>query len=189
MPNRTPTVLLDYYRALETRAQAIAYVEAGAALRDCRGGPFLLHSKRALRRSLVALARLEGMGLWLARGRIELARTLSVAGEREEALSHALLGVQELDRVRVSMQARRHRDTWMAAEIGPSMDLAIELAVACGETSIASDLIVFSRAAGVVAPHLRDSGEADIPLIPVPLLRYIDGGVSSLGSGGECRFC
>lgn len=174
---------------VESRAQAIAYVEAGAALRDCRGGPFLLHSERALRRSLVALARLEGMGLWLARGRIELARTLSVAGEPEEALSHALLGVQELDRVRVSMQARRHRDTWMAAEIGPSMDLAIELAVACGETSIASDLIVFSRAAGVVAPHLRDSGEADIPLIPVPLLRYIDGGVSSLGSGGECRFC
>ncbi|GAA3879379.1 hypothetical protein GCM10022275_29910 [Tessaracoccus defluvii] len=173
----------------EARAQAIAYVEAGAALRECRGGPFLLHSERALRRALTALGRLEGMGLWLARGRMELARTLHAYGRMKEALDHALLGVQELDGVRFLMQTRRHRDTWTAAEIGPSMDFAIELAFTCGDTTVASDLIVFSRTAGIVAPHLRDAGEADIPLLPVPRLHYIDGGVSSMGSGGECRFC
>lgn len=173
------------------RAEVRALIEAGAALREAACGA-LADSERLIRRAQARLDLLAGMGIWRARADVELARTLQCAERYQEALELVVAGVQELDRQRYLMSRRDFRHTWLETEIHPSFELAIELAVACGNDALAADLVVFSRTAGVVVAQAPDQavGETtDIPLLPVPRLRYIDGATSRLGSDGECLFC
>jgi len=52
------------------------------------------------------------------------------------------------------------------------------------DAALAADLITFSRVAGVLVPQ----DDRQVPLVPVPRLRYIDGTESQLGSTGSCNF-
>lgn len=163
------------------RAEVSMLIEAGEKLAPPRGATSL-YTERCLRRALVRAAWLPGMDLWRARGQFALARVLSDAGQSKEALDLAVEAVQTLDEQRFKMRQRNYRSNWLQRSIHPAFELAIELAIRCGETHVAADLIIFSRAAGVVVA-VEGSGQR---LLPVPQLHYIDGGESILGSGGEC---
>lgn len=174
----------------QERAEATLLVEAGSILRGA-GPSALLAAERCLRRAQVRLENLAGMDIWQARNQIELARTLRDGGRLNDALDCALTGVQGLDQQRFAMSKRRLRDNWLGAETHRAFELAIELAVECGREDLASDLIIFSRTAGIVVAQKpgADLGERDdIPLLPVPHLVCVDGTESALGSGGCCRY-
>lgn len=168
------------------RAELSLLIETGERLAPPKV-PSSLSAERCLRRALVRIAWLPGMELWRARGQVALARMLADTGRVDEALELALRAVRTFDDQRLRMRERSWRGNWLGASIHPAFELAVELAVRCDRPEIASDLIVFSRAAGVVAT----SGSPDRPsgqrLLPVPRLHYIDGSTSVLGSGAECR--
>lgn len=171
---------LEELGGVETeRLEAGLLLRAGEVLASLRE-PRVLEAERLLRRSLVRLARLPGMGLALARANVALASTLRDAGRAEEALPFALRGVEILDAERFRMDSRRVRAAWREAQ-APAFECAIDLARRCGRDDVAADLIIFSRAAGIVA-------ESVTRLVPVPRLRYLDGSVSSLGTEEQCLF-
>lgn len=161
------------------RQEVKLLVRMGELLRSL-DRPRLVDAERLLRRALVRLARLPGMGLWQARSKVGLAMVLRDDGRFEEALPHAIGGVEVLDAERFEMDARRLRSTW-GKHHNDAFDCAIDLAHRCGRTDIAADLIVFSRAAGVVTGSVTR-------LVPVPRLHYIDGTISTLGRGEGCLF-
>ncbi|TRY16871.1 hypothetical protein FOJ82_13440 [Tessaracoccus rhinocerotis] len=168
------------------RAEAMLLVEAGEGL----ARPDSLHplqAERLLRRALVRLERLTGLELWRARAELALAKVLR-SDNREEALRHALAAVQRLDEERFRMRHRDLRGNWLAEVFHPASHLAIELALECGRTEVAADLVIFSRVAGVVAPGDLAARQGELPLTAVPRLYYTDGNRSDLGSGGSCLF-
>ena len=178
------TVLLTRLESLGAvpgaeRLEATLLVRAGKLLRSLEH-PRPLDAERLLRRALVRLARLPGMGLWQARANVGLAMTLRDAGRHDDALPYALRGVEVLDAERFEMDARATRKNWGKRQ-NDAFDCAIDLAHRCGRTDVAADLIVFSRAAGVVAESVGR-------LTPVPRLRYLDGTTSTLGGDGICLF-
>lgn len=164
------------------RAEVSMLIEAGEKLAPPHVATSL-YTERCLRRALVRVAWLPGMDLWRARGQLALARVLADAEQPKRALDLAVEAVQTLDEQRFKMRQRNFRSNWLQRSIHPSFELAIELAIRCGETEVAADLVTFSRAAGVIVA----SGEDGQHLLPVPKLHYIDGAESTLGSGGECR--
>ncbi len=161
------------------RLEATMLVRAGKLLRTL-DQPRLLDAERLLRRALIRLARLPGMGLWQARANVALAMILRDTDRHEEALSHALRGVERFDAERFEMGARATREVW-GKRHNDAFNCAIDLANSCGRTDIAADLITFTRAAGVVRGSVGQ-------LVAVPRLRYIDGVTSGLGSGEPTLF-
>ncbi|WP_432558803.1 hypothetical protein [Granulicoccus sp. GXG6511] len=162
----------------DRRREAVLLVRAGEVL--AAGAEPNVAAERLLRRALVRLARLAGTELVEARASSALARVLRADGRPEDGLAHALRAVRTLDAERFEMGHERVRARWRKAQ-GPAYELAIELAQQCDRPEIAADLIIASRAAGVVSA----SGER---LVPVPQLHYIDGSVSSLTGPGDCFF-
>ena len=149
--------------------------------------------ERLLRRAEARLEFLPGLETLRGRVRVQLAGLLADGDRSREALSLIVQALLVLDGERFAMATRDWRATWLAVEIEPAYDLAIRLTVALGETSLARDLIVRSRAAGVVSPgtelpHRRPT-LGDVPLVPPPRFRFLDGEVSSLGEGAPCLFC
>lgn len=163
----------------EERREAALLVRLGGLFRELQQ-PRLLEAERLLRRALVRLDRMPSMGLWLAEANVRLAMTLQDGGRVREALPYALRGVSVLDAERFRMDGRAVRRRWREAQ-GPAFDCAIDLAHRCGRTEVAADLIVFSRAAGIVTDSMTR-------LLPLPTLHYVDGTVSSLGTDDACRF-
>lgn len=161
------------------RLEATLLVRAGELLHSLDESRSV-GAERLLRRALVRLDRLPGMGLWRARAEVALAMTLRDAGRPDEALPYALRGVETLDAERFEMDARRTRSTWGKHQ-NAAFDCAIDLAHRCGRTDIAADLIIFSRAAGVVTESMKR-------LVPVPRLHYIDGTTSTLGRSEPTLF-
>ena len=103
--------------------------------------------------------------------------------ERDQALDLLVRGIQGLDEQRFQMLNRSYRDGWLTRREHPAVARAIELASGT-DAALAADLITFSRITGVLVPR----GERQVPLVPVPRLRYIDGTESRLGSTGSCNF-
>lgn len=173
------------------RQEASLLVEVGERLADPTTAQHL-HAERCLRRALVRLAWLPGTMLLRAQAQIALARVLAATEgpEKEcpeEALKLSLAAVQTLDEQRFRMSERQWRGNWLSKAIHPSFTLAIDLANRCGRVDLAADLIVFSRASGVLAPPSEDDRSGAVSLLPVPKLHYIDGETSELGSDSECR--
>ncbi len=161
------------------RLEASLLVRAGRVLAALRE-PRLLEAERLLRRALVRLPRLSGMELTRARASIALAESLRAAGRCHEALPFALDGVELVDAERFQMESGRMRKAWRK-EHAPAFECAIDLAQRCERTGLAADLIIYSRAAGVVA-------QSTARLLQLPRLHYIDGSMSSLGTDDECLF-
>ena len=103
--------------------------------------------------------------------------------ELDESLDLLVRGIQGLDEQRFQMLNRSHRDGWLTRWEHPAIARAIELASGT-DAALAADLITFSRVAGVLVPQ----DDRQVPLVPVPRLRYIDGTESRLGSAGSCNF-
>ncbi len=162
------------------RDEAVLLVRAGALL--AKGDDCALPAERLLRRALARLEFLAGTGQWLAQAQVELGMVLADT-DPAQALRSLVAGLQGLDEERFRMVKRNHRTRWLMRRVHPAFGKAIELAVTNGDESLAADLIVFSRMAGVLAPG--DSTE--LPLDPVPTLTYIDGTRSSLGTDQNCR--
>lgn len=146
-----------------------------------------LWAERLYRRCLVRLTRLPHVEVLRGRAEIGLAQVLAGAGREEEALQLVVSGLRALDEERFEMLRRDYRNNWLRAELHPAYELGFRLA-ADRDPALAADLIVFSRNAGIVLPGLGGHDPTEIPLMPMPRLTYIDGQVSTLGSGGHCRF-
>lgn len=165
-----------------------AYPAAGMA-----GAPTAaIAAERCLRRALRRMEWLPGMEIWQARAQLGLAQLPSHNDQqREQALDYAVAGLKGLDRQRYLMSRRRHRNTWLTSELHAGYELAIELALQCGREALAADLIIFSRAAGVVVAQTPSRGRAEsdeVQLLPLPRFGYIDGTQSRLGHDGFCHF-
>ena len=163
------------------RDEALLLLEAGSLLAES-GPEHHIAAERLLRRALVRLEFLEGTEQWLAQARVTLGQLLPDS-ERDQALDLLVKGIQGLDEQRFQMLNRSYRDGWLTRREHPAVARAIELANGT-DAALAADLIVFSRIAGVLVP--RD--DRQVPLVPVPRLRYIDGTESRLGSTGSCNF-
>jgi len=163
------------------RDEALLLLEAGSLLAES-GSEHHVAAERLLRRALVRLEFLEGTEQWLAQARVTLGQLLPDS-ERDQALDLLVKGIQGLDEQRFQMLNRSYRDGWLTRREHPAVARAIELANGT-DTALAADLIVFSRIAGVLVP--RD--DRQVPLVPVPKLRYIDGTESRLGSTAPCNF-
>ncbi len=168
------------------RHEAVLLLHAGTTLTQgdaaCRTA-----AERFLRRAVVRLRFLEGMGLWLAQAQVTLGHFLAHGGDdttRREALNLLTQGLQGLDGERFHMLQRSHRTQWLIEVVHDAFQSAVKLAVELEEQALAADLIVFSRIAGVVTPG---GDQQAVPLVAVPRLRYIDGDESSLGSHLTCR--
>ena len=163
------------------RDEALLLLEAGSLLTESESEHHLT-AERLLRRALVRLEFLEGTEQWLAQARVTLGQLLPDS-ERDQALDLLVEGIQGLDEQRFQMLNRSYRDGWLTRREHPAVARAIELASGT-DAALAADLITFSRIAGVLVP--RD--DRQVPLVPVPKLRYIDGTESRLGSTGSCNF-
>ena len=163
------------------RDEALLLLEAGSLLAES-GPEHRVAAERLLRRALVRLEFLEGTEQWLAQARVTLGQLLPDS-ERDQALDLLVRGIQGLDEQRFQMLNRSYRDGWLTRREHPAIARAIELASET-DAALAADLIVFSRIAGVLVP--RD--DRQVPLVPVPKLRYIDGTESRLGSTASCTF-
>lgn len=163
------------------RDEALLLLEAGSLLAESGPG-HREAAERLLRRALARLKFLEGTEQWLAQARVTLGQLLPDS-EREQALDLLVRGIQGLDEQRFQMLDRSYRDGWLTRREHPAVARAIELASET-DAALAADLIIFSRVAGVLVP--RDGQQ--VPLVPVPRLRYIDGTESRLGSTGSCNF-
>ena len=161
--------------------EALLLLEAGSLLAES-GPEHRVAAERLLRRALVRLEFLEGAEQWLAQARVTLGQLLPDS-ERDQALNLLVRGIQGLDEQRFQMLNRSYRDSWLTRREHPAVARAIELASGT-DAALAADLITFSRVAGVLVP--RD--DRQVPLVPVPRLRYIDGTESRLGSTGSCNF-
>ncbi|HMR47837.1 MAG TPA: hypothetical protein PKE40_01080 [Arachnia sp.] len=172
------------------RAEVLLLIDAGEALLAHRRDP--LHAERCVRRALVRVVWLRGMELSRARAQTLLAELMAADGRAEKALPLAVEAVQTFDEQRYLMEKKPWRGKWLTQKIKPPVELAIQLAIDCGKVELASDLVIFSRAAGVRKAEGTDGtdGTAGTPgalrLLPVPRLHYIDGTTSTLGSGAEC---
>lgn len=172
------------------RREATLLVETGEVLR-CAGQVGWLAAERCLRRAQARIEHMMGMDIWSARASIELAHVLRDTGSYQQALALARTGIAVLNAQRFQMAKRRFRKNWLQSEMHRGIDLAIELAVRCGDDALAADLIIFSRASGVLVPPMPDAEDCDrddIPLRPMPRLIYVDGSESSLGDGARVRF-
>lgn len=180
------TVLLDELQGQPDaeRAEVMVLIDAGAALLEHQSDQ--LYAERCLRRALVRIVWLRGLELPQARAQALLAEILAADGRAEEALGLAVRAVQTFDEQRYLMSKKHWRGNWRTQKMNPPIQLAIQLAIECEQTELASDLVIFSRAAGV----RKADGSAGTPgalrLLPVPRLHYIDGTASTLGSGADC---
>ena len=189
LPQRKPDHAAVVCRLLDSlagrpgleRDEALLLLEAGSLLAES-GPEHRVAAERLLRRALVRLEFLEGAEQWLAQARVTLGQLLPDS-ERDQALDLLVRGIQGLDEQRFQMLNRSYRDGWLTRREHPAIARAIELASGT-DAALAADLITFSRVAGVLVP--RD--DRQVPLVPVPRLRYIDGTESRLGSAGSCNF-
>ena len=189
LPQRKPDHAAVVCRLLDSlagrpgleRDEALLLLEAGSLLAES-GPEHRVAAERLLRRALVRLEFLEGAEQWLAQARVTLGQLLPDS-ERDQALDLLVRGIQGLDEQRFQMLNRSYRDGWLTRREHPAIARAIELASGT-DTALAADLIIFSRVAGVLVPR----GDRQVPLVPVPRLRYIDGTESRLGSTGSCNF-
>lgn len=164
------------------RAEVMRLIMAGEKMLAIGAGLF---AERCLRRALVRIVWLPGMELPRAQAQICLAKVLAGA-KPSEALDLLLHALQTVDEQRYLMTEKVWRGNWLRRKLHPAFELAIELATRCDRIEEAADLIVFSRASGIVTAS-GDSEKPGVPrLLPVPRLHYIDGSVSVLGGGGEC---
>lgn len=169
----------------------------GARRLDPADGEAAFWRERLLRRAEARLGFLPGLDILWGRVRIQLAGLLAEevgadADRREEARHLVVDALLQLDRERFDMATRSWRARWLEVEIGPAYDLAIRLAVAVGDKSLARDLIIRSRVAGVVSPsgeiQHRRPRVGDLPLVPPPRFTYLDGTESTPGDGAPCLF-
>lgn len=169
----------------------------GARRLDPADGEAAFWRERLLRRAEARLGFLPGLDILWGRVRIQLARLLAEevgadADRREEARHLVVDALLQLDRERFDMATRSWRARWLEVEIGPAYDLAIRLAVAVGDKSLARDLIIRSRVAGVVSPsgeiQHRRPRVGDLPLVPPPRFTYLDGTESTPGDGAPCLY-
>lgn len=189
LPQRKPDHAAVVCRLLDSlagrpgleRDEALLLLEAGSLLAES-GPEHRVAAERLLRRALVRLEFLEGAEQWLAQARVTLGQLLPDS-ERDQALDLLVRGIQGLDEQRFQMLNRSYRDGWLTRREHPAIARAIELASGT-DTALAADLIIFSRVAGVLVPR----GDRQVPLVPVPRLRYIDGTESRLGSTVSCNF-
>ena len=189
LPQRKPDHAAVVCRLLDSlagrpgleRDEALLLLEAGSLLAES-GPEHRVAAERLLRRALVRLEFLEGAEQWLAQARVTLGQLLPDS-ERDQALDLLVRGIQGLDEQRFQMLNRSHRDGWLTRREHPAIARAIELASGT-DAALAADLITFSRVAGVLVPQ----DDRQVPLVPVPRLRYIDGTESRLGSTGSCNF-
>lgn len=189
LPQRKPDHAAVVCRLLDSlagrpgleRDEALLLLEAGSLLAES-GPEHRVAAERLLRRALVRLEFLEGAEQWLAQARVTLGQLLPDS-ERDQALDLLVRGIQGLDEQRFQMLNRSHRDGWLTRREHPAIARAIELASGT-DAALAADLITFSRVAGVLVPQ----DDRQVPLVPVPRLRYIDGTESRLGSAGSCNF-
>ena len=189
LPQRKPDHAAVVCRLLDSlagrpgleRDEALLLLEAGSLLAES-GPEHRVAAERLLRRALVRLEFLEGAEQWLAQARVTLGQLLPDS-ERDQALDLLVRGIQGLDEQRFQMLNRSYRDSWLTRREHPAVARAIELASGT-DAALAADLITFSRVAGVLVPQ----DDRQVPLVPVPRLRYIDGTESQLGSAGSCNF-
>ena len=189
LPQRKPDHAAVVCRLLDSlagrpgleRDEALLLLEAGSLLAES-GPEHRVAAERLLRRALVRLEFLEGAEQWLAQARVTLGQLLPDS-ERDQALDLLVRGIQGLDEQRFQMLNRSYRDGWLTRREHPAIARAIELASGT-DAALAADLITFSRVAGVLVPQ----DDRQVPLVPVPRLRYIDGTESRLGSTGSCNF-
>ena len=189
LPQRKPDHAAVVCRLLDSlagrpgleRDEALLLLEAGSLLAES-GPEHRVAAERLLRRALVRLEFLEGAEQWLAQARVTLGQLLPDS-ERDQALNLLVRGIQGLDEQRFQMLNRSYRDGWLTRREHPAIARAIELASGT-DAALAADLITFSRVAGVLVPQ----DDRQVPLVPVPRLRYIDGTESRLGSTGSCNF-
>lgn len=170
------------------RTEAFLLHRAGRLLTDAQV-PVGLLAERLLRRCHVRVQFLPGMDMLRARAEIALAEVVARdPSRRDEALDLVVGGLTTLDAERFRMSRRDYRNTWLTEEVHPAHALAIELAVEHGRDDLAADLVVFSRASGIISPPDRDRPATEITLLPLPRLRYLDGARSSLGGEAECHY-